>query len=152
VSRVIFTVGRLAHATGTKPVTIRYYEKIGLLPSVSRNSSGYRQYSVEDRDRLLFIRRCRGLGFSLDDIRELLGLADHHRASCAPVDAKVAEQLKQVRVRIRDLQGLEQELQRLLSCCQGGVIKECRIIESLSQHRRMKTASVVDQSGPRGSS
>ncbi|CUR45109.1 hypothetical protein BN2364_0668 [Alloalcanivorax xenomutans] len=68
------------------------------------------------------------------------------------MDAKVAEQLKQVRVRIRDLQGLEQELQRLLSCCQGGVIKECRIIESLSQHRRMKTASVVDQSGPRGSS
>lgn len=131
MDRMTFTVGQLARATGTKAVTIRYYEQIGLLPSASRNASGYRQYSAEDRDRLLFIRRSRALGFSLSDIRDLLGLADHRQASCAAVDAKVAEQLEQVRVRIRDLQGLEQELERLLSCCQGGVIDECRIIESL---------------------
>lgn len=130
-----FTVGQMAHATDTKAVTIRYYEQLGLLPSAARNASGYRQYTEEERDRLLFIRRSRALGFSLDDIRQLLGFADHRQASCAAVDAKVAEQLDQVRARIRDLQGLEQELQRLLSCCHGGVIDECRIIESLSRQR-----------------
>ncbi|EQM66813.1 MULTISPECIES: MerR family transcriptional regulator [unclassified Pseudomonas] len=127
-----FTVGHLARQTNTKAVTIRYYEQLGLLPSVSRNSSGYRQYTAADRDRLLFIRRTRALGFSLDDVRQLLGFSDHRQASCASVDAKVANQLEQVRSRIRDLQGLEQELERLMSCCGGGVIDECRIIESLS--------------------
>lgn len=126
------TIGQLAHATNTKPVTIRYYEQIGLLPLAVRSASGYRQYSQADCDRLRFIRRSRALGFSLDGIRELLSLADHGQASCAAVDAKVAEQVEQIRERIRDLQGLEQELQRLLACCQGGVIKECRIIDSLS--------------------
>jgi DNA-binding transcriptional MerR regulator len=129
------TVGQLARITDTKAVTIRYYEQLGLLPTASRNASGYREYTEEERARLLFIRRSRALGFSLDDIRQLLGFSDHRQASCASVDAKVAQQLEQVRLRIRDLQGLEQELQRLLSCCHGGVIEGCRIIESLSQQR-----------------
>lgn len=129
------TVGQLARSTDTKPVTIRYYEQLGLLPSVPRNASGYRQYTQVERDRLLFIRRSRSLGFSLDDVRQLLDLADHRQASCAAVDAKVAEQLVQVRARVRDLRELEQELQRLLSDCNGGVIEECRIIESLSRRR-----------------
>ncbi|MBW8336478.1 helix-turn-helix domain-containing protein [Pseudomonas stutzeri] len=135
MSATKFTVGQLARITDTKTVTIRYYEQLGLLPTASRNASGYRQYTEAERDRLLFIRRSRALGFSLDDIRQLLGFSDHRQASCAAVDAKVAEQLEQVRLRIRDLHGLEQELQRLLSCCHGGVIEECRIIESLSQQR-----------------
>lgn len=128
-----FTVGQMARATDTKAVTIRYYEQRGLLPLAVRNASGYRQYTEKERDRLLFIRRSRALGFSLDDIRQLLGFSNHRQASCAAVDAKVAEQLDQVRARIRDLQVLEQELQRLLSCCHGGVIDECRIIESLTR-------------------
>jgi DNA-binding transcriptional MerR regulator len=128
----IYSVGQLAAATDTKPVTIRYYEKAGVLPSASRNASGYRQYSSADRDRLLFIRRSRALGFSLDDIAELLGLADHSRDSCAAVDAKVQVQLEQVRRRISDLRAIEAELERLSACCDGGVIGECRIIESLS--------------------
>src|SRR3546814_10499211 len=127
-----YTVGQLAKATDTKAVTIRYYEGLGLLPSVSRSASGYRLYRDEQRYRLLFIRRCRALGFSLDDIRELLDLADQREASCATVDIKVDEQLEQVRMRIRDLRGLETELERLSTCCQGGVIDQCRIIESLS--------------------
>ncbi|WP_462378782.1 MerR family transcriptional regulator [Pseudomonas sp. Marseille-QA0892] len=128
-----FTVGQLARLTDTKAVTIRYYEQLGLLPTAARNASGYRQYTAQERDRLLFIRRSRALGFSLDDIRQLLGFSDLRQAPCNAVDAKVAEQLQQVRSRIRDLQGLEHELQRLLSSCHGGVIDECRIIESLSQ-------------------
>lgn len=128
------SIGELARTTQTKAVTIRYYEQLGLLPPSKRTAAGYRIYGETERDRLLFVRRSRGLGFSLDDIRELLGFADHREASCASVDAKVAQQLDQVRGRIRDLQALEAELQRLLGCCQGGVIEECRIIESLNRH------------------
>lgn len=132
MSEPSLSIGELAKVTETKAVTIRYYEQVGLLPASRRTAAGYRIYGAAERDRLLFVRRSRGLGFSLDDIRELLGFADHRKASCASVDAKVAEQLVQVRGRIRDLQALEAELQRLLSCCDGRVIEECRIIESLS--------------------
>jgi DNA-binding transcriptional MerR regulator len=142
MNQVAFTIGQLARSSDTKAVTIRYYEQIGLLPAVKRNSSGYRVYSEAERDRLLFIRRGRALGFSLDDVRELLELADHRQASCAAVDAKVEAHLEQVRERLRDLQGLEQELQRLLSCCQGGVIEECRIIDSLSRQIATGCSSV----------
>lgn len=132
MSSTTYTVGALAKATDTKAVTIRYYEQIGLLPSAGRSASGYRLYTDEERDRLLFIRRSRALGFSLDDVRELLGFADKRDASCARVDAKVSGQLEQIRIRIRDLQGLEAELERLIACCEGGVIEQCRIIESMS--------------------
>ncbi|MDN7143956.1 helix-turn-helix domain-containing protein [Pseudomonas sp. JQ170] len=136
-----YTVGQLAKATDTKAVTIRYYEQQGLLPLAARTPAGYRLYTETERDRLLFIRRSRGLGFSLDDVRELLGLADRKEHSCAAVDAKVELQLAQVRDRIRDLQGLESELTRLIACCQGGVIEECRIIESLSNRNAVRAAS-----------
>lgn len=127
-----YTVGQLAKHTGVKPVTIRYYEKIGLLPQVTRSESGYRLYTEADRSRLLFIRRSRGLGFSLDDIRELLSLADRQQESCAGVDVKVEQQLEQVRSRLKDLRAMERELERLSACCEGGVIMDCRIIETLS--------------------
>ncbi len=127
-----YTVGQLAMATGTKAVTIRYYEGLGLLPSAARTAAGYRLYTDKERDRLLFIRRSRALGFSLDDVRGLLGLADRREASCAALDAKVGEQLEQVRMRLRDLHAMERELERLSACCEGGVINDCRIVESLS--------------------
>lgn len=136
-----FTVGQLAKATGTKAVTIRYYDRLGLLPSAARSASGYRLYTSTERDRLLFIRRGRALGFSLDDIRELLNLANQNESSCAAVDAKVEEQLVRVRTRLRDLQALEIELERLNECCEGGVIEECRIIESLSLRESSEPSS-----------
>ena len=74
-----YTVGALAKATDTKAVTIRYYEQVGLLLPAGRSVSGYRFYTDEERDRLLFIRRSRALGFSLDDIRELLSFANNRR-------------------------------------------------------------------------
>ena len=136
------TVGQLAEVTGTKAVTIRYYDRLGLLPSAARSASGYRLYTSAERDRLLFIRRGRALGFSLDDIRELLDLADQKSASCAAVDAKVEEQLVRVRTRLRDLQALETELEHLSACCEGGVIDECRIIESLSLREGSEPSSL----------
>ena len=127
-----YTIGQLAKATDTKTVTIRYYEKEGLLPTSMRSASGYRLYGPAERDRLLFVRRARTLGFSLEEVRELLGLADRQQAPCDAVDSLVAEHLQQVRQRLADLQALEGELQRLLACCHGGTISECRIIESLA--------------------
>ena len=127
-----YTVGQLAKATDTKAVTVRYYEGLGLLPSAGRSAAGYRLYTDKEHDRLLFIRRSRALGFSLNDIRVLLGFADRREASCAALDAKVQEQLEQVRMRLRDLHAMERELQRLSACCEGGVINDCRIVESLS--------------------
>lgn len=128
-----YTVGQLAKASQTKTVTIRYYERQGLMRDPPRSSSGYRLYSNADLHRLLFIRRSRHLGFSLDSVRELLELADQTDAPCADVDAKVLEHLRDVRERLTQLRALEQELQRLSACCEGGgVIGNCRIIETLS--------------------
>jgi DNA-binding transcriptional MerR regulator len=135
-----YTIGRLAKATDTKAVTIRYYERLGLLPSAGRSAAGYRLYTVREYDRLLFIRRSRSLGFSIEDIHGLLGLADRREAPCAALDAKVSEQLEQVRMRLRDLRAMEQELERLSGCCAGGVISDCRIVESLSGHGEEYTA------------
>ena len=128
-----YTVGQLAKASQIKTVTIRYYERQGLMRDPPRSGGGYRLYNDADLDRLLFIRRSRHLGFSLDSVRELLELADRMDAPCGDVDAKVLEHLRDVRERQAQLRALELELQRLSACCEGGgVIRDCRIIEALS--------------------
>ena len=81
-----FSIGELAKATGTKAETVRYYERIGLLPEPARTSGNYRAYSRPHLERLSFIRRARDLGFSLDQVRALLRLADDREQSCAEVD------------------------------------------------------------------
>jgi len=128
-----YTIGQLAKASQTKPETIRYYEHEGLMQSPRRNCSGYRIFGDADLNRLMFIRRGRGLGFGVDSIRELLDLADQADGSCADVDATVSQHLSEVRERLAQLRTLESELQRLSDCCEGGkAIRDCRIIESLS--------------------
>lgn len=130
---VEYTVGKLAQASQTKTVTIRYYERQGLMRSPPRSRGGYRLYNGVDLDRLLFIRRSRHLGFSLDSVRALLELADRKDAPCADMDSKVLQHLNEVRERLAQLRALEKELQRLSACCEGGgVIRDCRIIEALS--------------------
>lgn len=133
MAAVEYTVGQLAQASQTKTVTIRYYERQGLMRDPPRSGGGYRLYNDTDLNRLLFIRRSRHLGFSLDSVRELLDLADRKDAPCADVDLKVLQHLNEVRERTAQLRALEMELQRLSACCEGGgVIGECRIIEALS--------------------
>lgn len=133
MSNLAYTVGKLAQASDTKTVTIRYYEREGLMPSPPRTRGGYRLYSDAHLDRLLFIRRSRRLGFSLDSVKKLLEIADRQDAPCANVDIQVAQHLSEVRERLAQLGALEAELQRLSACCKGeGVIRNCRIIEALS--------------------
>jgi Cu(I)-responsive transcriptional regulator len=126
-------IGELAKGTGTKVVTVRYYEQIGLLPVPSRTAGNYRTYSNEHLRRLRFIRRCRDLGFTLDQIRDLLRLSSRKDQECAEVDRITARRLIEIEQKISDLKRLARELRRLNNCCQGkGIIADCRIIESLS--------------------
>jgi Cu(I)-responsive transcriptional regulator len=129
-------IGDLAKAAGTKVVTVRYYEQIGLLPLPSRTAGNYRTYRNEHVRRLRFIRRCRDLGFTLDQIRDLLRLSSRRDAECADVDRITAQHLIEIEQKIADLKRLARELRRLNDCCQGkGIIADCRIIEALSPSR-----------------
>jgi DNA-binding transcriptional MerR regulator len=119
--------------TSTKVVTIRYYERIGLLPSPPRTSGNYRAYDREQVSQLRFIRKCRDLGFTLDQVRDLLRLSSRKEQDCTEVDRLAAAHLAAVQAKIADLKRLATELQRLNNCCQGGGrIADCRIIEALS--------------------
>ena len=126
-------IGDLARATGTKVVTIRYYEKIGLLAAPSRSVGNYRTYDDAALARLRFIRRCRDLGFSLDRIRELLDLSLDVARPCADVDAITATHLADVERKIADLQSLARELRRISATCNGGgTIANCRILDAIA--------------------
>lgn len=127
------SIGELARTAGTKVVTIRYYEKIGLLPSPPRSASNYRVYTKDHGMRLRFIRRCRDLGFTIDQVRDLLQLSSRRNEVCTGVDRLAAEHLASIESKLEDLKRLAAELRRLNRCCEGGVaIADCRIIEALS--------------------
>lgn len=127
------TIGDLGRATGTKVETIRYYEKAGLLPQPARTASGnYRAYTAAQLGRLSFIRRSRDLGFTLEQIRALLDLADQRDQDCEAVDGIAREHLAEVERKIADLSALRQELHEMIERCHHGTVAECRIIEALS--------------------
>lgn len=125
-------IGALAKATGTKVETIRWYEQVGLLPAPGRTSGNYRTYGDAHLTRLSFIRRARDLGFSLEQVRTLLDLAEDYERSCAAVDIIAREHLGQVDRKIADLQALRRELASLIGQCRHGKVAECRIIEALA--------------------
>jgi Cu(I)-responsive transcriptional regulator len=125
-------IGDLARATGTKVETIRYYEAEGLIPPPARSGSNYRIYEPAHLDRLSFIRRSRDLGFTLDQVRTLLRLADDRDAPCAEVDAITTAHVVEIDRKLADLQALRGELVRRLESCSGSTIADCRIIEALS--------------------
>jgi Cu(I)-responsive transcriptional regulator len=125
------TIGEMGKATNTKIETIRYYEKIGLLPKPARTSSNYRDYGQAELGRLSFIRRSRVLGFSLDKVRALLGLSDEKSCNCAGIDRIASQHLLEVDRKIADLRALRRELKAVIDSCDGGTVAECRIIEAL---------------------
>ena len=124
-------IGELASATGTKVETVRYYEKIGLLPPPARTSGNYRSYGSAHLARLSFIRRARDLGFTLDDVRELLALADEHDKPCGAVDIIASGHLAEIERKIADLTQMGDELRRLIGSCRQGTVGDCKIIETL---------------------
>ena len=126
-----FGIGTLSSQTGVKVETIRYYEKEGLLPSPPRTAGGHRSYSEDHMKRLTFIRRCRQLGFSMEEIRALLALVDGGRYTCREVKALTLEHTGIVREKIADLQRMETILVDITSRCEGGSSPDCPIIEAL---------------------
>ena len=132
-----WTIGQLAKQAAVPLQTIRYYERRGLLPPPPRSPSGYRLYGPEALRRLRFIRQAQRLGFSLREIQDLLELRLEGEASCAAVRAVARRKLEAVRERIRQLQALEQVLERLSRICPGeGPLSDCPILEMLEHTER----------------
>jgi Cu(I)-responsive transcriptional regulator len=128
-------IGELAQATSTKVETIRYYERIGLLPVPARTGGNYRAYARHHLERLSFIRRGRDLGFSLGEVRELMRLSDDRDQSCAEVDRIARAHLSDVEHKLADLAALGAELRQFIGQCQHGTVADCRIIEALAPAR-----------------
>lgn len=125
------TIGALGKATGVNIETIRYYEKIGLLPEPDRTEAGYRQYGPEHLRRLSFIRKGRDLGFQIEAIRALLRLAEHPETPCQDADRMAAEHLAEVERKIAELERLREALREMTNCC-AHTVAECRIIDALA--------------------
>lgn len=125
-------IGQIAKSTGTKVETIRYYESIGLLPEPARTQSNYRDYGSDHLARLSFVRRARGLGFSLDEVRDLLALADNPDQPCNEVDELARGHLAAIEAKIADLSKLRATLADLVDSCSHGSVEECRVIEALA--------------------
>ncbi len=132
ITSVDHTIGALGKLTGVNIETIRYYERIGLLPGAARTSSNYRVYGDTHVRRLTFIRKARDLGFPIEMVRRMLALSDQPDRPCREVDALVGEQMREVERKIADLERLWEELDRLAHQCSGGLVSDCRIIEALS--------------------
>jgi Cu(I)-responsive transcriptional regulator len=128
----VWSIGDLAHATGTKVETIRFYEKSGLLPAPPRTAGNYRAYSAAHLGRLSFIRRARDLGFSMEQVATLLDLADRTDQSCDAVDVVARAHLAEIDRKLRDLRALRKELATMIASCDHGTIADCRIIEALA--------------------
>lgn len=133
-------IGELSRATGTNIETIRYYERIGLLPAPDRTAANYRSYGDTHRSRLSFVRHSRDLGFTIEEIRSLLDLSDDPGRDCGDADRIATRHLEQVEEKIAQLTLLRDELTRIVGRCRGGLAGDCRVIEALGDHSRCERA------------
>ena len=132
------SIGLLSTQTNCKIETIRYYEKIGIFPKPPRTEGGHRIYSENHLKRLVFIRRGRELGFSLEDIRALLKLIDGGGHTCQQVEAITLHHLGNIHQKILDLKKLGKILAKISSECGGGVVPECPILDALFEQKKIK--------------
>lgn len=121
----------LARRTGSNLETVRYYEKVGLLPEPPRTAAGYRSYDISHERRLRFVLRARELGFSLEEIRGLLRLVDERDQPCAEARDVAAVHLADIRAKIADLKRMERVLKDVVAQCGDGTLPECPLIETL---------------------
>ena len=130
------SIGVLAQQTGCTVPTIRYYEEIGLLPQSPRTDAGRRTYDSGAVSRLTFIRRCRDFGFSIEQVRELVGLSDDANRPCSELRDIAAVHLSQLRAKLTELQALEKSMAAFVrSCdtaCAGGAVLDCPILDELA--------------------
>ncbi|GAA0921286.1 Cu(I)-responsive transcriptional regulator [Rothia nasimurium] len=132
-----FTIGRIAQSAGVAIDTIRFYEREGLLPEPRRRASGYREYDEGAVSRLRFIRRAKDLGFTLDEIRELLALSADRHGGVEGVRERAAARLKAIDERIVELQRVRDGLSELVDACPGhGAPEDCPILKALAEPGR----------------
>ena len=125
-------IGTVAEKSGVPPKTIRYYESIGLIPSADRRPNGYRSYDDVDMHTLNFIKRARGLGFSVDEVRDLLDLWRDRGRSSASVKALASEHLKALDRKIAELRSMRGTLADLVQRCRGDDRPDCPILDDLA--------------------
>lgn len=127
------TRGGLSKRTGCNIETIRYYEKIGLMPNPPRSPGGHRMYGDDHLRRLRFIRRGRELGFGVEDVRGLLELVDGGAYSCAEIQALTLDHVGRIKLKIADLRRIERVLTKVAAQCDQGEVPDCPVIDVLFQ-------------------
>jgi Cu(I)-responsive transcriptional regulator len=127
-----WNIGEAARRSGVSARMVRHYEGLGLLPDVARTESGYRQYTEADIHTLRFVKRSRDLGFSMDEIAELVGLWYNRRRTSASVKRIAQKHLGELEQRIADMQAMQRTLSHLVHCCHGDARPDCPILEDLA--------------------
>lgn len=125
-------IGQAAKATGVSAKMIRHYESVGLFPEARRTEAGYRQYADKELGTLRFIRSARDLGFSIEQIRALLGLWQDQRRPSREVKALAQAHIDQLEAKLRDMQAMKATLEHLVHCCHGDDRPDCPIIDRLA--------------------
>jgi DNA-binding transcriptional MerR regulator len=142
-------IGALASATGTAAPTVRYYEEIGLLPRAQRQEGSQRVYTDADVARLTFVRRCRELGFPIEQVRQLVSLADDRERSCLEARDLARDQWMAVQQKLAEVQALERAMAAFVDSCEqacaGGPGHDCQILLDLGKPRSGE--GTVEQSG-----
>ena len=128
----MMNIGTVAEKSGVPPKTIRYYESIGLIPSADRRPNGYRSYDDTVMHTLKFIKRTRGLGFSIDEVRDLLDLWRNRHRSSASVKTMTAKHLKVLHRKIAELRSMRRTLADLVERCRGDDRPDCPILDDLA--------------------
>ena len=126
-----FQIGELSARSGVKVETLRYYERIGLIPSPPRSEGGQRMYDTSHLTRVIFIRRARNLGFSLEQTRDLLGFERGRDLTCAEVETLTQMHIAGIRRKVKALRKLERMLNDLVSGCHARTVPDCPILEAL---------------------
>lgn len=144
-----FQIGKVARQTQLSVDTIRFYEKEGLLRAPVRNEAGYRLYSEADIRQLLFIREAQELGFSLDEISELLLIQDHRTGACTHVRDVIEQRLMAVRGKLESLKSIENQLKTALAKCDAALQGDkagpehecCPVLESIARLSKERSHS-----------
>ena len=131
-----FGIGALSRDSGCNIETIRYYERIGILPKPPRSAGGHRVYGPTHLKRLSFVRRARQLGFTLDEVRGLLHLVDSGDYTCGEVRAITLAHLQEVQAKLADLERLRDVLSDMAAQCDGDQVPDCPVIDALFDEHR----------------
>jgi MerR family mercuric resistance operon transcriptional regulator len=145
------SIGALAKRSGVNVETIRYYEKIGVMPAPDRTGAGYRVYGEEHVKRLHFVRRGRELGFGLDKLRGLLRLVDGDAYTCAEVHALTIAHLEEIRRKIADLKRLEKVMASMAAQCTDNQVPDCPVIDALFEMKPVSGGNRPSGRAPRSS-